>query len=121
MSMQESREQKCTFCRTPLPKTNEEGYQNESKREAANDPAVFCRMGASRYYVGYYDSAFEYWTKAAELGGVEAHFCLSGLYAGRQGVKAERKSLFIIWKRLPSVVIPTLGAISECGRRIMVG
>jgi TPR repeat protein len=46
------------------------------KRVKANDPAALRRMGAIRYDEGDYDTAVEYWTKAAELGDAHSHYRL---------------------------------------------
>ena len=43
------------------------------KRIKANDPVALRQMGVKLYHEGDYDAAFEYWTKAAELGDVDAH------------------------------------------------
>ena len=42
-----------------------------------------------------YKSAFECWTKAAGLGDIDAHFCLSILYRKGEGVeKNEKKQIY---------------------------
>ena len=50
------------------------------KRIEKNDPVAMCRQAGKYYDKEDYSSAFEYWTKAAKLGDVEAHYklgCLS--------------------------------------------
>lgn len=43
------------------------------KRLEANDPLPIYRQGVKQFQKGDYRGAFEYWTKAAELGNVESH------------------------------------------------
>ena len=50
------------------------------KRIEVNDQDALTIQGHERYKKGDYSEAFEYWTKAAELEDVEAHFRLSDLY-----------------------------------------
>ena len=67
----------CPYCRTPIPETQAEADRNSMKRAEANDPVAMRQMGANCAYEGDYSAAFEYWTKAAKLGDVEAHNQLS--------------------------------------------
>eukprot|EP00986_Skeletonema_menzelii_P013568 scaffold8039_cov102-Skeletonema_menzelii.AAC.1 len=84
----------CPFCRKAAPKTDEEINEQLTKRVEANDPVAMCFMGTERYEEGNYNAAFEYWTKAAALGDVWAHYQLSCLYREGQGVgKDEKKAL----------------------------
>ena len=46
-------------------------------------------MGTKRYEEGDYDTAVKYWTKAAELGDVGAHYQLSTVYAAGEGVEKD--------------------------------
>ena len=46
--------------------------------------------GILQYKKGDYSSAFEYFTKAAELGEMEAHCKLAGMYYVGQGVEKDR-------------------------------
>ena len=78
----------CPFCREAVPATEEADKQN-MKRIEANDPVAIYQEGAKQYDIGDYNSAFEYWTKAAELGDAEAHFRLSGLYLYGHGVEKD--------------------------------
>ena len=57
------------------------------KRVEANDPVAMRVIGTVRYHEGDYKSAFEYYTKAAASGEVEAHYQLSGLYRVGEGVE----------------------------------
>eukprot|EP00985_Skeletonema_marinoi_P027127 scaffold21767_cov99-Skeletonema_marinoi.AAC.1 len=66
------------------------------KRAAANDPVAMRQLGTRRYEEGDYDTAFEYWTKAAELGDAISHYKLSLFYyqEGEGVEKDEMKELF---------------------------
>ena len=81
----------CPFCRHPLPKTQAEMDKNKMKRVAANDPVALREMGKKHHSDGDYGSAFKFYTKAAELGDVEAHYHLSILYHNGQGVEKDKK------------------------------
>ncbi len=80
---------RCPFCREPTPDNNEKYDMRMMKRIKANDPAAMCYMGTKRYHEGDHDKAFEYWTKAAELGDVEAHYQLSTIYCKGEGVEKD--------------------------------
>jgi TPR repeat protein len=65
------------------------------KRAAANDPAALRHIGTTHYEEGDYDKSFEYWTKAAGLGDVDAHYSLSVMYREGYGVeKDEKKKIY---------------------------
>jgi hypothetical protein len=82
---------KCLFCREPFPETNEEVNENLMERVKANDPVAICLMGIQCYKEGDYEGAFQYYTKAAELGNAVAHFNLSQLYTMGEGVEKDPK------------------------------
>ena len=84
-------EQRCAYCREPLPDTQEEIEQNKMKRARANDPAGLFDMGSKHYKEGDYGAAFEYWTKAAALGDANAHHNLSVMYYNGEGVEKDEK------------------------------
>eukprot|EP00984_Skeletonema_dohrnii_P020461 scaffold9984_cov148-Skeletonema_dohrnii-CCMP3373.AAC.12 len=85
----------CPFCRHPTPTTEKEYDKNVMKRAEENDLISIEQVGKEHYQQGDYESAFEYWTKAAELGDAEAHYDLSILYVMGQGVeKDEKKELY---------------------------
>ena len=44
------------------------------KRVEANDPVALTDVGREMAINGDYDRAFQYWTRAAELGDIEAHY-----------------------------------------------
>ena len=60
------------------------------KRIEANDPVAMCHLGVQKCEGTDYSSAFDYFTKAAELGDVEAHFKLACLYDEGLGVEKNR-------------------------------
>ena len=81
--------QSCPFCRKPLPKTQEEHDKLNMKRVEANDPDALCHEGVKQYNKGNYHGAFKYWTKAAAMDNVEAHYQLSLLYLQGKGVEKD--------------------------------
>jgi hypothetical protein len=81
----------CPFCRHPTPKTCEESNKNKMRRVAANDPVAIREIGMKRCSNRDYERAFEYLTKAAELGDVSAHYSLSVMYQGGLGVEKDEK------------------------------
>jgi hypothetical protein len=90
--IQGSLEQKCPFCRHPSPKSDEEVKKNLLKRIEVNDPVAICGVAKQRYHEeGDYNGAIEYYTTAAGLGDVEAHFQLSDMYREGQGVEKDKK------------------------------
>jgi tetratricopeptide (TPR) repeat protein len=92
--MQAKLVEKCPFCRKPSP-TEEEIEENIVKRIEANDPVAICGQGVEYNKKGDYSSSFEYFTKAAKLGDIEAQYQLAGCYWLGQGVeKDEKKALF---------------------------
>ena len=85
----------CPFCRTPEPTTEVEGVNRNMKRIEANDPVAIFQEGATQQQKGYYRSAFDYFTKAAELGNTEAHFHLAVMYHNGEGVEQNKgKEIF---------------------------
>eukprot|EP00984_Skeletonema_dohrnii_P002533 scaffold876_cov92-Skeletonema_dohrnii-CCMP3373.AAC.8 len=86
--LEERRDQKCPFCREPV--GNELWRKQILKRIEANDPVAMCREGVKQYDKGDYSSAFGYFTRAAELGDVDAHSKLSLMYHYGQGVEKDK-------------------------------
>ena len=72
-----------------MPKDDEESDKRIMKRVEANDPSAMNQMGAVCYEQGDYDSAFEYFTKAAELGEFEAHYQLASIHEQGKGVEKD--------------------------------
>ena len=84
-------EQQCPFCRKAAPDTDEEIIEQRMKRIEANDPVAMCQMGTKRYMAGDYETAFGYWTKAAALVNIHAHYHLSLMYHEGKGVEKDEK------------------------------
>ena len=82
---------RCPYCREPVPDTDEEHDKRVMKRIKKNDPAAMREMGKKHSGEGDYESAIEYWTKAAELGDASAHHLLSIMYYKGQGVEKDKK------------------------------
>eukprot|EP00577_Skeletonema_sp_RCC1716_P017108 CAMPEP_0113412864 /NCGR_PEP_ID=MMETSP0013_2-20120614/23074_1 /TAXON_ID=2843 ORGANISM="Skeletonema costatum, Strain 1716" /NCGR_SAMPLE_ID=MMETSP0013_2 /ASSEMBLY_ACC=CAM_ASM_000158 /LENGTH=289 /DNA_ID=CAMNT_0000299409 /DNA_START=59 /DNA_END=924 /DNA_ORIENTATION=- /assembly_acc=CAM_ASM_000158 len=79
----------CPFCREPVPSTQEQSDKQMMKRVAANDPVAMRRKGIQQHEKGDYRSAFEYYTKAAELGDADAQYNLACLYEFGKGVEKD--------------------------------
>jgi tetratricopeptide (TPR) repeat protein len=84
-------ENKCAFCREPIMKTDEEIEKDSMKRVKANDPVATYQMGGRCRDEGNYEGAVEYYTKAAKLGDMEAHYQLSCMYGEGKGVDKDVK------------------------------
>ena len=99
----------CPFCREPVSRGNKKDRKRLMKRVKANDPVAMKEMGVDHYEDGNYDGALEYWTKAAELGDIEARITIYQLCMGRGRVlRRMRKRECIIGRRQPLVDIPEL-------------
>ena len=85
----ENKDPSCPFCRQPLLDT-ERVEKSFTKRVEANDPGALVELGMRASNNGDYDSAFKYWTKAAELGDADAHCKLSILYRYDEGLSIEK-------------------------------
>ena len=84
-----SLQQRCPFCRKPSIETDEERDKRRMKRIEVNDPVALRRKGVEQAQKGEYTSAFEYFTKAAELGNAEAHYQLAITYHNGEGVEKD--------------------------------
>ena len=78
----------CPFCREPIP-TDEGRRRHLMKRVEANNPVALSHEGMLQYSNGNYRNAFEYFTKASELGDAEAHFRLASMYRLEHGVEED--------------------------------
>jgi tetratricopeptide (TPR) repeat protein len=84
-------EERCPYCREPMPDT-EEGNQNYiMKRAEVNDPAAIFQTGQKCDDEGDYKKAVQYWKKAAQLGDMNAHYNLSLMYQKGEGVEKDKK------------------------------
>ncbi len=88
-------EHRCAFCRGPVPKSDDEHEKRLMERvKKHNDPAAMTLMGKKHQQKGDYGKTVEYWTKAAELGDVGAHYFLGCLYyKGLCVEKDEKKAI----------------------------
>ncbi|KAK1747251.1 zf-MYND and TPR domain-containing protein [Skeletonema marinoi] len=93
---------KCPFCRHPSPKSQEEADRIQMKRVEVNDPVAMRLMGFERQEKEDHDGAFEYYTKAAGLGDVNAHFNLSVMHREGLGVEKDKKKM---WHHLEEAAI----------------
>ena len=84
-------ERTCPFCRHLRPKSKGEAQKILMKRVEANDPVALRRVGSLRSDEGDYNGAFEYFTKAAKLSDVLAHYQLSWSYKEGEGVEKDEK------------------------------
>jgi TPR repeat protein len=82
-------EQRCAFCREPVPTSQEECDKRRMNRIKKNCPVAMREMGRQCIDEGNYESVLKYWTKAAGLGDAEAHFNLSCLYLNGEGVEKD--------------------------------
>jgi len=80
----------CPFCRQLYSKSPEETDRQKKKRIEANDPMALRDKGRTHYFDGDYESAFEYCSKAAELGDMEAHCYLYMMYEAGLGVEKDK-------------------------------
>ena len=80
-------EPSCVFCGEPytlIP--DEEDERRMMKRIELNDPVAMCRLGRNKLDEEDYSVAFEYFSKATELGDLDAHFRLACMYHHGKGV-----------------------------------
>jgi hypothetical protein len=84
-------ERKCPYCREPVPEKDEEVNQNYMQRAKANDPAAIFQMGKKSDDEGDYEGAVVYYTKAAQLGNMNAHYNLSCMYYKGESVEKDQK------------------------------
>ena len=83
----------CPFCREPDDGTDEEKQKAFMERIKANDLNALRRMGTKYFLEGDYKKAFEYHTKAAQLGDASAHYELSVMYYEEKGLKNDKKKI----------------------------
>jgi TPR repeat protein len=69
----------------------EEVDMEYERRVEANDPVAMRQLGIRHFERGDYKSAFEYWTKGAELGDAASHHELSVMYNRGEGVEKDLK------------------------------
>eukprot|EP00984_Skeletonema_dohrnii_P006044 scaffold2139_cov79-Skeletonema_dohrnii-CCMP3373.AAC.6 len=81
----------CPFCRHLYTESKEESDRQKKKRCEANDPFALREAGRKHFGDGDYERAFEYFTKAADLGDVGAQFTISLMYREGLGVEKDEK------------------------------
>ena len=86
----------CPFCRQPVPNTEREMNERREIRSKANDPAAICFAGLEHLEKGNKHRAFAYFTKAAELGDVEAHYQLSNMYQLGLSVRKDGRKVYYL-------------------------
>ena len=90
-------EEKCPFCRTPLPGSDEEYNEGLQKRVEVGDAHAFFTLGC--YYRrgeedGFpqdYGKALELWHRAGDLGYVDAYNNIGYAYENGEGVERDEK------------------------------
>ncbi len=83
----------CPFCRKHPPNTKEEADELTMKRIEANDPFALRQEGTILLVKGDYSPAFEYFTKAADLGDIDAHYKLGTMYYQEKGVQKDQEKM----------------------------
>ena len=83
-------EQRCAFCREPVPKSQQEFDKRVMKRIKKNCPVAMTHLGIKCDLEGDHESALEYLTNAAELGDADAHHALSIMYGDGKGEGVEK-------------------------------
>jgi len=88
--------QKCAFCRTPKPKTDEGMIERTMKRVKLDDPIAIYSLG-SYYRHGIYGlaqdfkKALEFWHRSRELGCAMTYNSIGYAYMKGEGVAADKK------------------------------
>ena len=91
-------EESCPFCREVLCDTDKECDKRRMRRIEANDPAAMHQQGIQECKKGNFKKGFEYYTKAAELGDVAAHWNLASFYeAGEYVVEKDWEMVIYHW------------------------
>ncbi len=84
----------CPFCREPNLLNDGEFEKRKMIRIKANDPVAFHVEGSEQYDEGNYGRAFEWYTKAAQLGNADAHSKLAAMYHLGKGVEEDEGKMF---------------------------
>lgn len=88
-NIEERLDPKCPFCRHPVPTSQMEGAMlfQEMDRVKLDDPVALRRAGLLCHNEGDHN----YWTKATELGDLQAHYTLSVMYQQGLGIEKDKK------------------------------
>ena len=92
-------EQRCAFCREPVPESEEEYEKRLMKRIKENDPVAMTIMGKQKEEEGDFVKALQYYTNAVELGDVLAYYRLGNLYDKGNGVEEDTKKAVYHWEQ----------------------
>ena len=93
-AMRNIKDQKCPFCRTPAPTTNEDLIKQAKKRMEVGDVEAIRLLGCY-YYHGRYGlpqnnaKALELWRQAGELGNALAYSSIGAAYYDGYGVERD--------------------------------
>ena len=88
--------QKCPFCRTPDPSSDEEIVERLKKRVKANDARAIYNLGVCHQNGLYsrsqdYNKALELWHRAAEIGYANAYNNIGFCYVNGHGVEVDKE------------------------------
>ena len=96
--------EKCPFCRTPWPESDEEAIEREKMRVETGDPIAINNLGV--YYRdgrhGYpqdYTKALELWYRAGELGYAAGYNSIGFAYNNGEGVEVDRKKALYYYEQ----------------------
>jgi len=95
--------QKCLFCRTPHPASDEEINERQNIRVEANDPFAIYETGNwfrdGKYGLPQdYSKALELWHRAGELGYAKAYCSIGVAYYKGRGVERDKKKVWYYWE-----------------------
>jgi TPR repeat protein len=83
-----------------MARSEEEADKRVMKRIKKNNcPAAMSQMGKKHFREGDYETAVEYYTRAAELGDAIAHYNLSCMYYKGEGVEKDMKKAIYHWEK----------------------
>jgi len=94
--------EKCPFCRTPHP-TTEESMERDEKRMEAGDAAAMFNLGVYHREGAYgltqdYTKTLEYFRRASELGYAKAYTSIGIAYQYGKGVEVDTKKALHYWE-----------------------
>ena len=89
--IRDSLDQRCPYCRHPMPNSRADNEKNAMRRLEANDPVAMREVGKRLSREGDYKRSVDYWAKASELGDLEAHYLISYSYRVGEGVQKDIK------------------------------
>ncbi|EJK78035.1 hypothetical protein THAOC_00087 [Thalassiosira oceanica] len=95
---------RCPFCRTPIPDNDASRLAMIQKRVSKGDEEAMSFLG-NKYYSGElgvtkdFPRAIELWTEAAELGSLVAHHQLGVVYCTGDGVKEDKPRGIRHWQQ----------------------